>query len=92
MLRFSSKCKVMQDISYKTNTHNIIHADFCLYFWPVHTNPEIFENAFFFLHESAFRPHKTIKSAHLNRVYLKLLFRLKFFFFDPTDLRSREDD
>ena len=35
----------------------------------------------FFLHESAFRPHKTSKSAHLNRIYLKPLFRLKLFFF-----------
>ena len=48
----------------------------------------------FFLHESAFRPHKTSKSAHLNRIHLKPLFnfRLKLFFFYPTDLRSREDD
>ena len=53
---------------------------------------EDFLRRIFFLHESAFRPHKTRKSAHLNRIFLKPLFRLKLFFFYPTDLRSREDD
>ena len=47
----------------------------------------------FFLHESAFRPHKTSKSSYINRILLKSLFRLKWVFsFDPTDMRSREDD
>ena len=57
-----------------------------------HESGDFLKRIFFFLHESAFRPHKTSKSAHLNRIYLKPLFRLKLFFFNPTDLRSREDD
>ena len=38
---------------------------------PVHTNPAIFETAFFFLHESAIRPQETSKSAIQNGILLK---------------------
>ena len=37
---------------------------------PVHTNPAIFETAFF-LHESAIRPQETIKSAIRKDILLK---------------------
>ena len=46
-----------------------------------HKSEDFLRRIFFFIHESAFRPHKTRESAHLNRIYLKPLFRLKLFFF-----------
>ena len=40
---------------------------------PVRTNLDIFETAFFFLHESAIRPQETSKSAVRKGILLKPL-------------------
>ena len=39
----------------------------------VHKNPDVFEIAYFFLHQSTFRPHETSESAHRNHFFLRPL-------------------
>lgn len=53
--------------TYRAVTHIAIFTEASI----VHTNPDISETSYVFLHESAFRPQETSKFDHLSVAYSK---------------------